>query len=798
MSKLGKHIYEQAFNVDLNIDQNYAIFPDTFTFAGVPGFTAFGGTPSIQDFWYDYSSITHWSDVRDVLTASCIFVRDEINDLYIATGGSGSYSGLTFSDQEALSKNFLIPKNERDLIHTQQQQEDFAAELYICTNEVYEDEALKNAVNYISTSDDGDIQNYLENPGNFQGGGGGSVSSVNGQSGNVVLDLTDLGDVNTSGVGVNHALIYDGVDWVTDLRAPFSIHPDSQNYMNYNETTGELFLEQLAITDVTVIDSVTNSSDYFNSPINCDSHEEGDTVVFPNTTDGVEVWMHNGGSDLTIADYIQIENPSVSDSYVRSVLSAEAPIYYDNLTGVISITQSGKTSDGYLSQTDYNYFNNKVDTVNGKVGTVILTTSDIVEGTNKYYCTECAWDDFNSGTGLGFNRANGTYYALINDSATNSNTELWSAGKIHQEILLAGGGTSSVGGTGTAGYLSVWNSTNSLNDSIIQDDGTSIGIGITPVSNRRLYVSTTDVLINTNLLTSYTGASEAYGLLVQGSGTSTNRKFGILASMNGATQNIGMFGATVNTSSVYPTTHDIGVVGQARHTTRGNIGIAGVTPQSSTGDNIAGYFEASNAGTGNAYVLQLIDGLEGDGKVLTSDSNGYASWQDPILGTGASSSVVSVNGYTGTVNLVMNDLTDVDTVSVTASRYDLLSWDGFNWVPTTPELATKKTWTWGGASNKNTTDRHLYKSNDTPTNISPFIAFKDCKILNMSAANTGNETWVAETRVNGVVAASMSITETSSAWSSFDVDVNAGDKISFYCNGTSIDSPSIEILLQEI
>ena len=181
---------------------------------------------------------------------------------------------------------------------------------------------------------------------------------------------------------------------------------------------------------------MTNSSDYFNVPINCDSHEEGDTVVFPNTTDGVEVWMHNGGSSLTIDDYIQIENPSVSESFVKAQLSGEAPIYYNQATGVISITQSGTASDGYLSSTDFNYFNDKVDSVNGKVGTVILTTSDIVEGTNKYYCAECAWDDFNAGTGLGFNRANGTYYALINDSATNSNTELWSAGKIYQEIFI--------------------------------------------------------------------------------------------------------------------------------------------------------------------------------------------------------------------------------------------------------------------------------------------------------------------------------------------------------------------------
>lgn len=440
MSKLGKHILQQSFDVENNIDLNYAIFTDSFTFSGIPGSTAFGIKPSIDELYYDYTSISHWSDVRDVMTYSSVFIRDEINTLYLSGGGSISYSGLTQSDKEALSKNFLISKSERDLIHNETEQQKFAAELILNTNEYYAEQELKDAVDYISIADDTDIQIFLDNPSNFLSGGGGSVSSVNGKSGIVIMGLNDLADVNSSDVSNDHVLTYNGSNWTTDLRPKLKIHADSQNYMNFNPITGELFLEKLAITDVTVNTTAVSSDSYFSSPTHCDSHQEGDTVVFTGTLTGTEIWMHNGGSTLTKADYVMLENPNASDPYIRDLFSAQSPIIYDIATGVISITQSGTTSNGYLSMSDYNYFDSKVDIVNGKVGEVILTTSDIEEGTNKYYCKTEAYLDFNSGTGLSYNNETGTYWANINDGATGgsgSESMLWSAQKTYQEVLLA-------------------------------------------------------------------------------------------------------------------------------------------------------------------------------------------------------------------------------------------------------------------------------------------------------------------------------------------------------------------------
>lgn len=46
-------------------------------------------------------------------------------------------------------------------------------------------------------------------------------------------------------------------------------------------------------------------------------------------------------------------------------LSGTAPIVYSNTTGAISITQAGTSSNGYLSSTDWNTFNNKAPSVSG-------------------------------------------------------------------------------------------------------------------------------------------------------------------------------------------------------------------------------------------------------------------------------------------------------------------------------------------------------------------------------------------------------------------------------------------------
>ncbi len=91
---------------------------------------------------------------------------------------------------------------------------------------------------------------------------------------------------------------------------------------------------------------------------------------------------------LTTSNITEGTNFYYLDSRARSSISATNPLSYNNSTGVISIFQSTSTSGGYLTSTDWNTFNNKINTItiNGSSGTnFTLTTSNINEGTNFYY-----------------------------------------------------------------------------------------------------------------------------------------------------------------------------------------------------------------------------------------------------------------------------------------------------------------------------------------------------------------------------------------------------------------------------
>lgn len=62
-------------------------------------------------------------------------------------------------------------------------------------------------------------------------------------------------------------------------------------------------------------------------------------------------------------DNSQIANGS--NYIVLGSLSASAPLSYNSSTGAFSISQSGASSNGYLSSTDWNLFNNKQDVITG-------------------------------------------------------------------------------------------------------------------------------------------------------------------------------------------------------------------------------------------------------------------------------------------------------------------------------------------------------------------------------------------------------------------------------------------------
>ncbi len=68
---------------------------------------------------------------------------------------------------------------------------------------------------------------------------------------------------------------------------------------------------------------------------------------------------------------------------------------------------------------------------------------------------------------------NGVTGSLLWDSTT----DLWKAGKLGSEVTL-------VSGSGTNNYLTKWNGSNAVGNSVIYDDGTNVGIGLTLTTDK--------------------------------------------------------------------------------------------------------------------------------------------------------------------------------------------------------------------------------------------------------------------------------------------------------------------------
>jgi hypothetical protein len=167
--------------------------------------------------------------------------------------------------------------------------------------------------------------------------------------------------------------------------------------------------------------------------------------------------------------YYLASNPSAF--IALTALSGTAPIQYNNTTGAISITQASGSTNGFLSSTDWNTFNNKTS----NVGTV-TSVAALTLGT--------------TGTDLSSSVANGTTTPVITlnvptASAANRgalSAADWTTFNNKQNAL-----TNPVTGTGTSGQVAFFNGTSSITgESNLFWDSTNdrLGIGTTSPSHR--------------------------------------------------------------------------------------------------------------------------------------------------------------------------------------------------------------------------------------------------------------------------------------------------------------------------
>jgi hypothetical protein len=224
------------------------------------------------------------------------------------------------------------------------------------------------------------------------------------------------------------------------------------------------------------------------------------------------------------------------------------------------------------------------------------------------------------------------------------------------EALLSSLIPPAVDGSGTTNYIPKWTPDgDTLGDSplLVGAAGYNLGHGATPLGLTMYYINTLPL---TGFTSTHTGidlraliatAVVNRGMILQ-SNFATNRNTGyeaIVGQGAASPTNVGADFAVGSSGGCPIPINDndaalFRVLGVLADIDANNLGPAlGAylcNIQSNAFDNVGLMVNVANAGAGGAYIGLLKDGNEGAGKVLTSDANGYASWQTPAGGGGGS------------------------------------------------------------------------------------------------------------------------------------------------------------------
>lgn len=123
------------------------------------------------------------------------------------------------------------------------------------------------------------------------------------------------------------------------------------------------------------------------------------TITASNTVkkywNGYKQWVALNSDSLTEGS----TNLFYTDARSRAALSASAPLSYNSGTGAFSISQANTSTNGYLSNTDWNTFNNKFTLPSLTSGSVLFSNGTTIAQDN----SNLFWDNTNKRLGIKVN-----------------------------------------------------------------------------------------------------------------------------------------------------------------------------------------------------------------------------------------------------------------------------------------------------------------------------------------------------------------------------------------------------------
>jgi len=225
--------------------------------------------------------------------------------------------------------------------------------------------------------------------------GAGAVESVNGQTGVVSLDLNNLTDVTSSAAVDGDIIVYRSASgqfvleqkpaagtnpaW-GDITGTLSSQTDLQASLDLKVNTG----------DLSTVATSGNYNDLSNKPTTITAQQAADITANNakiSYTDAAQV--ANNTSDIST---IQGEQVAQNSAIALNTAKRSYPLSDENkLASIQSGAEVNVKSDWNATSGDAEILNKPtipasapVDSVNGKIGVVVLDTDDISEGANKY------------------------------------------------------------------------------------------------------------------------------------------------------------------------------------------------------------------------------------------------------------------------------------------------------------------------------------------------------------------------------------------------------------------------------